>query len=104
MQRDNANLIAGRPAYVIGPEGGALTLESMPPPTTRRWVTRRKGEVVAAVRGGLLTADEACTRYDISLEELSSWQMAVDRSGLAGLRVTRTQEYRARYAREQRFG
>ena len=44
-----------RPAQVIGPLGERLTVESLPPPHTTRWVVRRKAEVVAAVNGGLLT-------------------------------------------------
>jgi hypothetical protein len=52
-------------------------------------VVRRKAEVVSAVAGGLLSVDEACERYGLSLEEFASWQRAVDRSGMPGLRVTR---------------
>ena len=44
----------GRVSYVIGPDGSPLTLADLPPPNTKRWVIRRKAEVVAAVRGGLL--------------------------------------------------
>ena len=40
--------------YVIGPDGCPLTIADLPPINTRRWVIRRKAEVVAAVRGGLL--------------------------------------------------
>ena len=74
-----------RPAQVIGPLGEPLTLDSLPPASTTRWVVRRKAEVVAAVAGGLLTVDEACQRYTLSLEEFTSWQRAVDRSGMPGL-------------------
>lgn len=88
-----------RPAVVIGPMGEALTLEMLPPPDTRRWVIRRKGEVVAAVNGGMLTIEEACARYDLTLEEFAGWQRAIDRSGLRGLRVTRLQHYREAYDR-----
>ena len=48
-----------RPARVIGPLGEPLTLESLPPPNTTRWVVRRKAEVVAAVNGGLQFARDA---------------------------------------------
>src|SRR5471030_1439044 len=44
-----------RVKYVIGPDGSPLTIADLPPPTTKRWVIRRKAEVVAAVRGGLLS-------------------------------------------------
>ena len=90
-----------KPASVIGPLGEPLTLADLPPPETRRWVVRRKAEVVAAVKGGLLTSDDACKRYDLTIEEFTSWQRAVDRAGLAGLRVTRAQHYRALFEREE---
>lgn len=95
--------IANATAPVIGPLGEILTLEALPASTTTRWTIRRKAEVVAAVRGGLLGYEEACTRYDLTLEEFASWQRAVERSGMQGLRVTRTQHYRDLYARQQRF-
>ena len=38
-----------RPHQVIGPLGEPLTVDSLPPPGTTRWVVRRKAEVVAAV-------------------------------------------------------
>jgi hypothetical protein len=79
---------------ISGPSGEPLTLESLPPPNTKRWVVRRKAEVVAAVRGGLLTLDEACELYSLSVEEFINWQNAIDKNGLPGLRVTRTQKYR----------
>ena len=55
---------------------------------------RRKAEVVAAVRGGLLTLDEACERYRLTNEEFLGWQKSIDSHGLAGLRTTRIQQYR----------
>lgn len=81
-------------AYVIGPDGTPLTLQDLPPPSTKRWVIRRKAEVVAAVRGGLLTLEEACNRYTLTVEEFLSWQKAIDQFGLPGLRATRVQQYR----------
>ena len=92
-----------KPDRVIGPLGEPLTIEDLPPTTTRRWVVRRKAEVVAAVNGGLLSVDEACERYDLTLEEFASWQRAVDRSGMPGLRVTRIQHYRYLYERQQKY-
>lgn len=92
-----------RPGSVIGPLGEPLTLENLPAPETQRWVPRRKAEVVAAVNGGLLTLDEVCARYGLTVEEFVSWQRAVDRSGLPGLRVTQTQRYRELYQRQLRY-
>ena len=91
-----------RPAKVIGPLGEPLTIDSLPPPDTTRWVVRRKAEVVAAVNGGLLSVDDVCQRYNLSAEEFASWQRAVDRSGMPGLRVTRIQHYNSLYERQQR--
>ncbi len=62
--------------------------------TGQRWVIRRKAEVVAAVRGGLLSLEEACNRYTLTVDEFLSWQYSIDQHGLAGLRSTRTQQYR----------
>ncbi|WP_347710414.1 DUF1153 domain-containing protein [Niveispirillum sp. BGYR6] len=72
----------------------SLTLDDLPPPDTRRWVMRRKAEVVAGVRAGLLSFAEACARYSLSEEELASWQRLIDRHGVKALRVTRLQDYR----------
>jgi hypothetical protein len=80
--------------YVIGPDGNALTLGDLPTPGTSRWVSRRKAEVVAAVDGGLLSLDEACRRYELSIEEFLSWQRAFDRFGQRGLRATKSQRFR----------
>jgi hypothetical protein len=80
--------------YVIGPDGMPLTLADLPPRTTKRWVIRRKAEVVAAVRGGLLTLEEACERYQLTVEEFLAWQKAIEQYGMPGLRATRVQQYR----------
>ena len=84
-----------RVRYVIGPDGSPLTVADLPPRETKRWVIRRKAEVVAAVRGGLLSLEEACERYTLTTEEYLSWQRALDKNGLAGLRTTRIQQYRS---------
>ena len=74
--------------HVIGPTGLPLTLADLPAPNTKRWVIRRKAEVVAAVHGGLLSIEDACARYSLSLAEFLSWRWSIDLHGLAGLRVT----------------
>lgn len=92
-----------RPDKVIGPLGEPLTLDSLPPPATTRWVVRRKAEVVAAVNGGLLSVDEVCERYGLTVEEFAGWQRAIDRSGMPGLRVTRIQHYKTLYERQHKY-
>jgi hypothetical protein len=84
--------------HVNGPDERPLTVADLPMPGTKRWVIRRKAEVVAAVRGGLLSLEDACNRYSLNAEEFLFWQNCIDQFGLAGLRVTRIQSY----ARHQR--
>jgi hypothetical protein len=88
------NVTNDRPEKVIGPYGESITLGDLPPANTKRWVIRRKAIVVTAVRGGLISLDDACRRYALSVEEYLSWQRAIDKHGLPGLRTTRTQLYR----------
>ncbi len=74
---------------------GMSLMESVPPPITKRWVARRKAAMVAAVRSGGITIEEACRAYQLSEEEFLSWERAFEIHGLAGLRATRIQQYRA---------
>ena len=83
-----------RTRYVVGPYGHPLSIADLPPRDTKRWVIRRKAELVAAVRGGLLSLEEACERYALSVDEFLSWQRAIEQYGLPGLRATRVQDYR----------
>ena len=85
---------SGRPTSVIGPAGEPLTIDDLPPPETKRWVIRRKAEVVAGVRNGLISLEDACNRYKLSVEEFLSWQRLIEEHGVRGLRTTRLQQYR----------
>lgn len=80
--------------HVISPMGKQMSLKDLPEPSTKRWVIRRKAEVVAGVRGGLLTLDEACTRYSLTIDEFRSWQRLLERHGVQGLRTTKIKKYR----------
>ena len=66
----------------------------LPPADTERWVPRRKAAVVAAVRSGAISLEEACRRYHLSEEEFSTWERDIEIHGVAGLRSTRLQIYR----------
>jgi hypothetical protein len=68
----------------------------LPPPNTQRWVTRRKAVVVNAVCSGVISLEEVCRRYELSVEEFVGWQRAIETHGVPGLRVTRLQIYRDR--------
>jgi hypothetical protein len=79
---------------VRDPDGNVITLADLPEAGEQRWVPRRKAQVVVAVRGGLLSLDDACDRYELTVEEFLSWQAARKKYGVAGLRATHAQEYR----------
>ncbi|MGE5272051.1 MAG: DUF1153 domain-containing protein [Thiohalocapsa sp.] len=98
MDDDNelTNMIAAAP---LGQDEDAADdraslVHELPSPDTRRWVVRRKAIVVQAVRNGTITLQEACRRYNLSVEEFLAWQRAIERYGIPGLRVTRLQIYR----------
>jgi hypothetical protein len=82
-----------RPCLLVAALGAPPARNELPPVATR-WVIGRKADVVAAVAGGLLSMDDACKRYGLTLGELASWQSAVERFGIKGLRVTQGQYYR----------
>ncbi|WP_088310266.1 CtrA inhibitor SciP [Novosphingobium sp. B 225] len=84
-----------RPAAVIGPMGRLFTRESLPPRDTTRWVASRKAQVVAAVESGMMTVEQVMARYNLSYEEFASWQHAMDRAGVSGLRIAAVQRDRA---------
>lgn len=69
--------------YVIGADGDIITRGSLPPTSTQHWRIRLKAKVVAAVESGLITREEACARYGMSVEEYFEWRRRVENSGLA---------------------
>lgn len=78
-------LSAGRPP---------MSMSDLPPADTTRWVPRRKADVVAGVRCGLITLEEACRMYQLSIDEFRSWERLLERHGVRGLRTTRIKSYR----------
>jgi len=85
---------SNRALSITGPSGKTLTLKDLPPSDTCRWVVRRKAELVAAIRAGLLSLEDACECYQLSEEELASWTNSLAQHGLRGLRSTKLQLYR----------
>jgi len=69
-------------------------LTGLPPPTTRRWVARRKAAVVAAVGTGMISVEEACRRYHMTEEEFLTWQRAFATYGVEGLHASLLQHRR----------
>jgi len=64
------------------------------PPHTKRWTVQRKALVVSAVLSGMITIEEVCLRYGLSVDEFLAWHNAMQRHGLQGLRTTKLQNYR----------
>jgi Protein of unknown function (DUF1153) len=86
----------GDAKFIIGPYGTRLSIADLPPPSTERWVIRRKAEVVAAVQGGLLSFEEALKRYGVTPDEFLAWQSSIDRHGIRGLKIKRFDHHRRR--------
>lgn len=82
----------------LDPTCQPLTRDDLPPPNTKRWVILRKAKVVAGVRTGLISLEEACQRYSLSVDEFLSWQRLLDAHGMNGLRATRLKKYRRQSA------
>jgi hypothetical protein len=76
------------PRTVQLPDGGYLSRGDLPLPNTKRWVASREAAVMKAVRIGLISLEEACSLYDLTQDEYSSWQTAVARHGESVLRAT----------------
>jgi hypothetical protein len=82
------------PRAVTLEDGTIMTRADLPPRDTRRWVASRKAAVVKAVNCGLISEIEACERYQLSEEELGSWEQAILRHGEAALKTTSLQKFR----------
>lgn len=57
-----------------------------------RWSVGRKSALITLIRRGNLTAEQACTRYGLSTEELASWMASDKAYGARGLSATKLQE------------
>ena len=80
----------------VRPDGAVLTTANLPAPQQQRWVVQRKAEIVIGVECGLLSVEEACSRYGLTLDEFLSWKRDRGKGGLAGLHRTRIQDDRPR--------
>ena len=76
------------------PDGTVMSRSELPPITTTRWVARRKATVVKAVTAGMITRDEACEMYALTIEEFDNWLASMAKFGRNGLRVTKLQKYK----------
>ncbi|HYE28158.1 MAG TPA: DUF1153 domain-containing protein [Allosphingosinicella sp.] len=76
-----------RPRRAAAAPVRAVPIPTLPPAGTRRWVARRKAQVVESVLSGMLRLDDALRRYELSIEEFSLWKRRFFRSGVEGLRM-----------------
>ena len=67
---------------------------SLPDPNTVRWVSSRKLAIIHAITEGVISIEDACTTYNLSVEELTSWSKLASRHGRNGLKVTKLSSYR----------
>jgi hypothetical protein len=74
---------------VVGQNGRQLTLADLPPTNLKHWLPVHKANIASAVRGGLISVDEVCKRYKLTLEELEIWEQSLASHGIEGLRVSR---------------
>ena len=49
---------------------------------------------MAAVEAGLLSRQEACSRYSLTIEEFLSWQLRLAQHGLVGLQTRKIKQHR----------
>ena len=93
-KKHNAGRATIQANEALSPNGKLMTLADLPSPETKRWVIRRKAEVVAGVHGGLLSLDQACRRYQLFITEYWLWKKLLKDHGFAGLRITCIKKYR----------
>lgn len=62
--------------------------------TFTRWTARRKMAVLGEVNSGILSREEALSRYGLTDDELASWERMYDAHGIAGLAATKMQALR----------
>jgi len=73
--------------FITRSDRTVFTLGDLPATDTERWVMSRKVDVVDAVHSGLITMEDACWRYALTIEEFHSWEIAVERLGGVGQRA-----------------
>ena len=83
-----------RVPYFIGADGKHVTPADLPSRTHKRWRSSDKAIVLVAVHTGVLSFEEACERYELSLDEFLSWQRWFESQGMPDLRATMRGKFR----------
>lgn len=78
-----------KPAITVvrGPKGIPICINDLPASNETRWIKSKKEIVASAVRGGLLTIEEAGRRYRLSQEELDGWMERISSDVMAGAQI-----------------
>jgi Protein of unknown function (DUF1153) len=76
------------------PERKKILGSSALPSATDRWDISRKAALIEAVHSHAITIEDACRRYQLSIEEFARWLAAFEKHGVPGMRATRFQIYR----------
>jgi len=69
-------------------------LDKLPGKTIARWTATAKKAVLDAIRAEALTVTEACKRYELTADELESWDRKEQMYGRNGLMATQISRYR----------
>jgi len=68
--------------------GEILTIADLPEAGLSRWTAARKSIVIRAVMFGLISADDAIDRYELTQDEFQEWLRCYADYGRNGLKVT----------------
>jgi hypothetical protein len=79
LHRNDETMAQSEVKFITRGDRTVLTLGNLPATDTERWVMSRKVDVVEAVHGGLITMEDACWRYALTIDEFRSWEVAVER-------------------------
>lgn len=72
--------------------GNVITPNDLPSPETIRWTPNKKFIVVQAIKGGLITKEEALDRWGMLENELRIWEEGFKSHGVNGLKTTHYQK------------
>ena len=90
--------IPGKTILDVGLPRNKTAVDELPLPATGRWTVRRKAAVVEAVLSGVISVEEVCRRYDLSVEEFLVHN-TMKMHGICSLHTTMLQRYRHSRAR-----
>jgi hypothetical protein len=94
VTRPHGSAVSAAASCDLGLPRTKTTAVELPPPDTKRWTARRKAVVFEAVHSGMITIEEVCRRYALSVEEFLSGHNTTQMHGVEGLEITKLQNYR----------